>query len=181
MTNPTPDTPEQPPESREVILREYDPAWPRLYEQWRNRILEACGPLITEIHHIGSTAVPGLLAKPVIDIMPGVADFEDGFSIVRAMQELGFESRGEFGLPLRHYFNRTDVHVHVYPVGQGQWHHQLVFRDHLRNHQAARNSYAALKRKLQSRHRFDPNAYTEAKSAFITAALTPAQPPTNPS
>ena len=176
MTDITPAVPEQPPESREVILREYDPTWPQLYEEWRDRILETCGPLITEVHHIGSTAVPGLLAKPVIDIMAGVADFEDGFSIVRGMQDLDFESRGEFGIPLRHYFNRSDVHVHVYPVGQGQWHHQLVFRDHQRNHEAARTPYPPLKRKHPAPHPFDRNAYTEAKAAFIAAALAPTRP-----
>ena len=181
MTQPTPDAlpplPAPPIEPREVILHEYDPAWEQLYQQWRERILQACGPLVTEIHHVGSTAVPGLLAKPVIDIMPGVADFEDGFSIVRAMQDLGFQSRGEFGILLRHYFNRADVHVHVYPVGQGQWHNQLLFRDYLRTHQDTRTAYANLKRDLQHRHRYNREAYTEAKSDFIASTLAAARVP----
>ncbi len=177
MTQPTSDIPEAPPEVREVILREYDPAWAQLYEEWRARILDVAGDHITEIHHIGSTSVPGLLAKPVIDIMPGIAQFEDGFSIVRAMQELGFQSRGEFGLLLRHYFNRTDVHVHVYPVGQGEWHNQLAFRDYLRTHEDARNTYIALKRDLQHRHRYNRAAYTEAKSDFIASILAKASTP----
>jgi GrpB-like predicted nucleotidyltransferase (UPF0157 family) len=78
--------------------------------------------------------------------MPGIAQFEDGFSIVHAMQTLGFQSRGEFGFLLRHYFKRTDVHVHVYPVGQGQWYNQLAFRDYIRTHEDFRTAYVALKR-----------------------------------
>jgi GrpB-like predicted nucleotidyltransferase (UPF0157 family) len=169
MTQPTSDIPEAPPEAREVILLEYDPSWEQLYEEWRDRILNVAGDHITEIHHIGSTAVPGMLAQPVIDIMPGIAQFEDGFSIVRAMQDLGFQSRGEFGNLLRHFFNRTDVHVHVYPVGQGQWHEQLTFRDHLRTHEDARIAYMSLKRDLQHRYRYNRDAYTEAKSDFIAS------------
>lgn len=175
MTESPADVPEPPLEAREVILREYDAAWPQLYEQWRIRILEACGPLITEIHHIGSTAVPGMLAKPVIDVMPGLAHFEDGFGIVRAMQELGFQSRGEFGIELRHYFHRADIHVHVYPVGEGQWHDQLAFRNYLRTHEEARTAYANHKRDLQQRHRYDPAAYSDAKADFIDSILAKAR------
>lgn len=166
-----PVVPTPPERTSEVVLAEYDPAWPRRYEGWRDRILAACGDLIAEIHHIGSTAVPGLLAKPVIDIMPGLAQFEDGFALVEPLQALGFDSRGEFGIAGRHYFSRADVHVHVYAVGESNWHSQLAFRDALRQSEDARKAYAALKRELQQRHRFDRPAYTEAKSEFVTTIL----------
>lgn len=173
MTDPA--VPPQPPHVDEVVLVDYDPEWPALYDQWSKRILEVCGDLVTEIHHIGSTAVPGLLAKPIIDIMPGVARFEDGFALVDPLQALGFEARGEFGIPRRHYFNRTDVHVHVFPVGEGQWHDQLAFRDHLRTHEDTRSAYAALKRHLQQRYRFDRETYSDAKSDFIAEILDQAR------
>ena len=159
-----------PPARREVILQPYDPSWPALAAGWIAQIVDAAGDPVLEVHHIGSTAVPGMLAKPIIDLMPGLASYEAGTTIVRAMTRLGFEARGEHGLPHRHYFHRHDVHVHAYAVGEGQWHDHLDFRDYLRSHQAARDEYAALKRELQARYRFDPVEFSNQKSAFVERA-----------
>lgn len=161
----------------EVILEGYNPAWPDLATEWIARIAEACGDAILEVHHIGSTAVPGMLAKPIIDLMLGLRSFEAGAAIVEAMEQLGFEARGEFGIPRRHYFHREDVHVHAYAVGEGQWHDQLAFRDHLRGHPTAREEYAALKRDLQQRYRFDRVEFSNRKSQFVERILGEARSP----
>jgi GrpB-like predicted nucleotidyltransferase (UPF0157 family) len=170
------DTDGNPPRS-EVILEGYNPAWPALATEWIARITEACGDAILEVHHIGSTAVPGMLAKPIIDLMPGLRSFEAGAAIVEPMAALGFEARGEFGIPRRHYFHREDVHVYAYAVGEGQWHDQLTFRDHLRGHPAAREEYAALKRDLQQRYRFDRVEFSNHKSQFVERILREARSP----
>jgi len=123
------------------------------------------------VHHIGSTSVPGLLAKPIIDLMPGLRSFEAGLEIVEAMSALGFEARAEFGIPRRHYFDREDVHVHAFVPGEGQWQAHLDFRDYLRAHEDARTEYAALKRDLQQRFRFEREQYADAKSDFVASIL----------
>ena len=155
----------------EVILESYEPAWVELAAAWSARIREACGDAVVEVHHIGSTSVPGLLAKPIIDLMPGLRSFEAGLEIVEVMNVLGFEARGEFGIPRRHYFDRDDVHVHAFVPGEGQWQAHLDFRDYLRAHEDARAEYAALKRQLQQRFRFEREQYADAKSDFIASIL----------
>ena len=88
------------------------------------------------------------------------------------MERLGFEARGEHGLPRRHYFHREDVHVHAWAVGEGQWHDQLAFRDYLRTHEDARAEYAEVKRALQQRFRFDPRVeFSNHKSDFVASIL----------
>lgn len=163
------------PRRREVILEEYNPAWSDLAAAWIARIREAGGDAIIEVHHIGSTSVPGMLAKPIIDLMPGLRWFEAGKTIVEAMTALGFDARGEFGIPRRHYFHREDVHVHAYAVGEGQWQDQLDFRDYLRVDEAVRAEYAALKRELQQQYRFDPQEFSNQKSAFVAQVLAAAR------
>lgn len=157
-----------------VVLVPYDAAWPERFEEGAARIREACGSLLVAIEHIGSTSVPGLAAKPYIDIMPGVAKFEDGFAVVSRMESLGYESRGEFGIKRRHYFTKWvegDEHVwkhnvHMYEVGDPEWVRHLVFRDALREDDAVRGEYEALKRELAEKHS-DVNDYAMAKSEFV--------------
>lgn len=165
----------RPAQRREVILEEYDPAWADRAAEWIARVKEAGGDAIVEVHHIGSTSVPGMLAKPIIDLMPGLRSYEAGATIVEAMRALGFDPRGEFGIPRRHYFHREDVHVHAYAVGEGQWQDQLDFRDYLRRDAGARADYAALKRRLQLQYRFDPQEFSNQKSAFVAQILATAR------
>ena len=155
----------------EVVLEPYDPAWQALGAEWAARVLEAGGDAVIEVHHIGSTSIPGMLAKPIIDLMLGLRSFETGLEIVEAMSALGFEALGEFGIPRRHYFHRDDVHVHALAIGEGEWHDQFVFRDYLREHEDARDAYGALKRDLQQRFRFDPQQFSNQKSAFVASIL----------
>jgi GrpB-like predicted nucleotidyltransferase (UPF0157 family) len=166
-----------PRERRPVRLVPYDEDWPRAYEAIAAEIMEACVPHVVEVHHIGSTAVPGLGAKPVIDVMPGLRSFEDGFAIVDAMEGLGYEYCGEFGIPRRHYFrwrSGTDFerHIHCYAAGEGQWHWHLAFRDHLRAHPQDRERYYWLKVELARRFPDDVEAYADAKSAFVRSIIS---------
>jgi GrpB-like predicted nucleotidyltransferase (UPF0157 family) len=162
-----------------VVLVAYDPAWPERYEEAARLIREACGDVLVAIKHIGSTSIPGLASKPYLDIMPGVATFDDGFGLIPGMESLGYESRGEFSIPGRHYFTKWvegDNHVwkhnvHAYAVGHIEWDRHLVFRDALRADDVLRNEYEALKRVLAVRFADDVNAYAEAKTELVERVI----------
>lgn len=119
--------------------------------------------------------MPGLAAKPIIDIMPGVEDINRARGpLVAAMEGLGYESLGEYGIVGRLYFRRGEPrshHVHVFEVGHPEWRKHLLFRDYLRAHPEVAAEYGALKRELASAHRTDRAAYTDAKGPFIARIL----------
>ncbi len=178
--------------NRGVVLVPYDPLWPARYEEAVERIRRACGSLLVDIQHIGSTSIPGIAAKPYLDIMPGVATFEGGFGLVPLMESIGYESRGEMGIPRRHQFTKViedDDHVwkhnvHAYQVGDIEWDRHLVFRDALRANDSLRDDYEALKRRLATEHREDVDAYAYAKSDFVERIIAahggPPRPPDFP-
>jgi GrpB-like predicted nucleotidyltransferase (UPF0157 family) len=157
---------------RRVILVPYDPAWPRLYEEeaalWR-RLL---GGLLVDVAHIGSTAVPGLLAKPTIDLLITVLDVPQLDGLNEALTAAGYLPRGEHGIPGRRYFvrgtpERHTHHAHAFAVGSPEVARHLAFRDYLRAHPADAAAYARLKERLARRFPADPAAYTDGKGAFI--------------
>jgi GrpB-like predicted nucleotidyltransferase (UPF0157 family) len=153
-------------EEREVLMVEYDPSWPKLYEEHRDRILNAIGDSVRMVEHIGSTAVPGLAAKPIIDVMVTVDDPDDETRYLGPLEDAGYELRVREG---GHRMLRTperDVQVHIWQAGSDDERRQLVFRDHLRSHPADREAYEALKRSLAGRWP-DVNYYAEAKGPFI--------------
>jgi GrpB-like predicted nucleotidyltransferase (UPF0157 family) len=137
------------------------------------RLLSQIGRWSRGIEHIGSTAVPGLAAKPVIDIMPGVLSMADAESCIEGMRRLGYEYVPEFedALPDRRYFRKGHPeqkwHVHIVEVGGPFWRRHIAFRDYLRAHPEAAGKYAALKRRLAAQYPYDSLAYTDAKSEFI--------------
>lgn len=154
-----------------------DPGWPAQARQLADAIRSACHPHVTHVHHIGSTSVPGLPAKPIIDLMPELASFEAGHAIVEPMRQLGFEAFGDYGIHRRHYFHRRggsqpDANVHCFAPGDGQWHWHLTFRDHLRTHPADRDRYFQLKTELAAHHPHGVEAYANGKSAFIRGILS---------
>ena len=163
-----------------VRIVPYDSNWPRQFETVAAELRDALGPLLVHVEHIGSTAVPGLAAKPVIDVMGFVPTFQAGFAAVEPLVALGFESMGEFGIPGRHLFTRSrqDIrthNLHVFAASEGpggdQPRHELVFRDALRMHPSVAEEYGALKVRLAERFRNHRAAYTEAKTAFITSVV----------
>jgi GrpB-like predicted nucleotidyltransferase (UPF0157 family) len=98
-----------------IVLVPHDRDWTRAFAEGRAAILEACGGYVLDVVHIGSTAIPGIAAKPVIDMLPLLRRHEDGFACVDAMAELGFEFRGEAGLCGRHYFIKGQPRTHHVP------------------------------------------------------------------
>ncbi len=154
----------------------YNPDWPPVFEREAATIREACGPRVVEVHHVGSTSVPGLAAKPVLDIMPVAASPSDALAAVPRMTALGYRCLGENGIPGRLYFekdvdDRDVAHVHMFPAGHPAIRMHLAFRDYLRTHPAAARDYERLKRTLAAKHRNDREAYTDAKAAFIEGII----------
>ncbi|MBX6350648.1 MAG: GrpB family protein [Clostridia bacterium] len=160
----------------EVRVVSYDAEWPRLFEEEARRVREAMGDAILAVHHIGSTSVPGLAAKPILDLLPVARRIEllDDPGLVRRMEALGYEAMGEFGLPGRRYFrkgpDRRTHHVHAYAEGHPDVARHLAFRDYLRAHPEEARAYAELKLELARRFPDDQEAYMDGKDAWIKAA-----------
>src|SRR5919106_422119 len=158
-----------------VIVSDYDEDWPRLYRQIAEPIVDALGELAATVEHIGSTAVPGLAAKPVIDIDVVVRSAEDVPVTIERLRQLGYVYQGEKGIPGRAAFMwppHTPRH-HLYVVVAGGKPHadHIQFRDLLRDNPEVMREYADLKHALESHHSGDRAGYTEAKGAFIERVL----------
>ena len=157
-------------ESREITIVDYDPAWPARFTQEHSRIA-ALGSVAKRVEHIGSTAVPGLGAKPIIDILVTVDDVEDESRYVPTLEAFAYVLRVRepghrmFRTPAR------DVHVHVWRSGGEDERRHLLFRDWLRANTTDRNLYERTKRELARCSWPDMNYYAEAKSAVIAAIL----------
>jgi GrpB-like predicted nucleotidyltransferase (UPF0157 family) len=164
-------------ERRPIVVVPYDPAWPRRFVEERARIAAALGPLARRIEHVGSTSVPGLGAKPIVDVLVAVDD-------VASVDEPAARERlaaAGFGLRViepAHRMFRTaarDVHLHVWPAAGDEVRRHLLFRDHLRASAADRTRYEAVKRALASREWDDVNDYADAKSPVITEITSRAE------
>jgi NAD-dependent protein deacetylase/lipoamidase len=153
-----------------VAVVDYDPEWPERFAEESERIRAALGDNCVEIHHIGSTAVPGLAAKPVIDISVGLRDLDLSDDKVASMMDLGYEFLGDFGLPGRLFFRkggaRSTHHVHAVVLGGENWSRHLAFRDYLRSHPDEARLYGEQKRRLAADVDHDWYAYVERKNAF---------------
>lgn len=158
-----------------IEVVDYDPAWPHQFEVEKQRIAEALGEVLVTLEHGGSTAVPGLAAKPIIDMWAALRGQMDPEHI-QALARIGYEHFGEFGLAGRDYFVKTSptaCHLHCYPTGHPAWNRHLAFRDWLRTNPEGARAYAQLKRDLAIRFGNDRGAYTDAKSSFINSAIGP--------
>ncbi|CAD5990986.1 GrpB family protein [Agreia sp. COWG] len=157
------------PESRTLTLHDHDPRWAERYLEERRRILEALVGHEIEVEHIGSTAVPGLAAKPIVDIVVAVDDITAEEDYLDQLIEVGYELRvREPG----HRLVRTpqrEVHVHIYERGDGAVGDYLLLRDHLREDVQDRALYQGVKQQLIARNWSDMNEYAEAKSEVIAA------------
>lgn len=156
-----------------IEVVEYDPAWPRRFEEERDRLLQLLDVQGVCIEHIGSTAVPGLAAKPVIDILVIIERFPLPPAVVSAVESLDYEYKGEYGIAGRQYFRTRPHarHLHVFAPGSAEATQHLLFRDYLRAHLEAAREYAALKRRLAEEHRLNREAYTEGKADLVRAIL----------
>lgn len=156
-----------------VVVVPYSPLWPRMYEQESILILQALGKNCLSIHHIGSTSVPGLSAKPILDILPIVKNIQEVDQATRAMESLGYESKGEYGIAFRRYFQKGDYlrthHVHVFEEGDPEIDRYLKFRDWMRSHEEDALAYANLKIELATRFPQDMLQYCNGKDAFVAS------------
>jgi GrpB-like predicted nucleotidyltransferase (UPF0157 family) len=163
-------------ESGVVRVVPYDPAWPELFAAEVARlapILQSHG-VAPRLEHTGSTAVPGLAAKPVLDILAGIHDESERPAAIAALEEGGYIHRGKQGIPGRDFFRRGDprqYHIHLAVIGGSFWRDHRAFRDYLRTHAEAAESYAMLKRELAARHPLDREAYIDGKTTFVQAIL----------
>jgi GrpB-like predicted nucleotidyltransferase (UPF0157 family) len=155
-----------------VTIVDYDPLWPTLYEEEKERILSAVGDKVVLIEHIGSTAVVGLGAKPIIDIMAAVSRLADAKRWIGPLESIGYEYVPKTDLPERLFFRRGvrgagTHHLHVVEQGSKFWKSHLLFRDFLRAHPTEARRYYQLKKELAARFGSDRGAYTDAKTLFI--------------
>jgi GrpB-like predicted nucleotidyltransferase (UPF0157 family) len=165
-----------------VTLVTPDPAWSQQFEGEAQKILRALGGWAWEggqvylLEHVGSTSVPGLLAKPCIDIVIGVYPFPLGQPFLEALGSLGYSYKGENGIEGRHYFQLGphDVHIHMYEIGHGDIGELLLFRNYLRDSEEARHRYETLKQRL-AQHSETRVAYTDGKAPLIQTLLQEAQ------
>jgi GrpB-like predicted nucleotidyltransferase (UPF0157 family) len=165
-----------------IEITSYNPNWVCLFETEKHLIQHTIGQHVSHIEHIGSTAVEGLAAKPVIDILVGVRSLADAPIFLPPLVSLGYEyvPEHETVFPERRYLHKLvngqhTHHLHIVEPSSRFFHVQLLFRDYLRAHPETAREYAALKFKLASTHRLDREAYTDGKSVFITAVLQKAE------
>lgn len=163
-----------------VRIVEYNPNWPEVFKLEKGKIKEKIVEYIASIDHIGSTAVEGLVAKPIIDILIGLNSLDDAQFCIPKLEELNYEYVPEFEdvLPDRRYFRKPpsdqgtrDFHVHMVEIKTYFWKRQLIFRDYLRQFPEVANEYGELKLKLAAEKQDDRTAYTDGKTDFILSIL----------
>ncbi len=159
---------------RPVLILPYNTGWPGEFTKEAARIQAAAGQFFHAIHHIGSTSVPGLAAKPIIDMLIGLKSLDDTPRFVPLLVDLGYRyfPEHEMDLPERRYFSRVvddshGFHLHMVEPDSAFYRRHLAFRDYLRTHPDARDEYAALKIGLAAQYGSDREGYTDAKTEFI--------------
>ena len=164
-------------ESREIVLSSHDAAWAELFEAERRRLLSVAADAIVQIHHVGSTSIPGIAAKPIIDVLVLLRRFlnEDEITSIAAP---GYEYRGEQGAPGRQYFSRRiqpAFHVHCFLEENPKAQEMLLFCDYLRSHSTTAREYESLKKELRVRFRFERYSYQDGKNDFVKETLARAR------
>ena len=149
-----------------------DPGWKIQFEVEAEQIGRALGDIIVAAHHIGSTAIPGIFAKPIIDILLEVDDIHRLDSRCSELESLGYESLGEFGIAGRRYFRKDSSsgrthQIHAFQTGNSEMERHLAFRDYMITHSDAARAYSDLKRELAKQHPEDMDAYMDGKDPFI--------------
>lgn len=166
-----------------IAIVDYDPVWPQRFEEERQAVVQAVGDAVLALEHIGSTSVPGLAAKPIIDMLAGFQNLDDYLKCIEPLRPLGYTYVPEFetaatGDSRARYFHKAPsdaprgeavYHLHTTEFGSNFWRRHLHFRDYLREHPEVATEYAALKRDLAVKHGSDRDGYTSAKTAFIRA------------
>ena len=161
-------------EKREIKIADYDPDWPKKFETHAKIITDALGGFALRVEHIGSTSVPGLAAKPVIDILVVVSDSTDESAYLPQLEAAGYVLRVREPDWNEHRMFRTpehDVHIHIYSAGCPEIQRNLTFRDRLRRNTDDRSRYEQTKRELAAKDWSDMNAYADAKTEMIESII----------
>ena len=165
---------------RSIVIDDYNSQWPVLYEEEKARLLRTIGNKVVAIEHVGSTAVPGLGAKPIVDIMVGVSRLADADQCIDPLQTIGYKYVPEYEvfIPERRYFRKgipeaRTHHLHMVELTSDFWERELLFRDFLRTHPEVAHEYYQLKKELASQH--DSDSYADAKPPFIESVIARAR------
>lgn len=158
---------------RKVEVLPHNPQWRKEFEAESQQIADVLGDCTIAIHHIGSTAIPNIYAKPILDLLVEVNHITEVDQRSSGMETLGYEAMGEFGLPGRRYFRKNNQmgvrthHVHIFEVGSKEVKRHLAFRDYMMTHPEDAEKYSQLKQKLAKQYPTDINAYMDGKDGFI--------------
>lgn len=157
----------------EVCVVPHDRRWRDAFEAEARLVAAALGDGVVAIHHVGSTAIPDIHAKPIIDLLVEVRDLADADARRPEMESLGYQVMGEYGIPGRRYFRKDNEegirthHVHAFQAGSGEVVRHLAFRDYLISHPDDARRYGELKRRLAEEHPRSADAYMDGKDPFI--------------
>ncbi len=158
-----------------IILVDYDPNWPTLFNELRDRVAAVLGDLVVVIEHVGSTSIPGCRAKPIIDMDVVIASRADLLQAVALLATLGYVHQGDLGIKGREAFvtpaNTLPHHLYVCDSQNEQYHRHILFRNYLRAHPEEVQAYSALKQSLAQQFRHDRDAYNRSKDQFVTRIL----------
>jgi GrpB-like predicted nucleotidyltransferase (UPF0157 family) len=158
---------------RKVEVIPHNPNWRKEFEVESKRIADALGNNIVAIHHIGSTAIPGIYAKPIIDLLVEIENLVKVDEQNSSMESLGYEVMGEFGIPGRRYFRKDNQkgdrthHIHTFKVASEQVERHLAFRDYMIAHPEDAQKYSELKRRLAREYPTTIDGYIDGKDGFI--------------
>ena len=163
-----------------VQLKKYNPKWKELFEKESELILSVSTNLLEEVQHIGSTAIPGIIAKPIIDILAGINSLANIEKLVEKLEPIGYVYRGEQGIPDRHLFVKGGKdfrthHLHVVEKEHQEWSKHILFRNYLLKHPEEVKAYSKLKQELLQKYEFDRGMYTDSKSDYITGIVEKAR------
>jgi GrpB-like predicted nucleotidyltransferase (UPF0157 family) len=158
---------------RKVEVVPHDPRWRDAFEAEAKQVAAALGGNVVAVHHIGSTAIPGIYAKPIVDLLVEVRDVTEVDGRSSAMESLGYEVMGEYGIPGRRYFRKDTPegvrthHIHAFEAGSSEVERHLAFRDYMIAHPGDAHRYSELKRRLAEEHPQSPGGYMDGKEGFI--------------
>lgn len=162
-----------------VKLSKYNPKWKTLFEEESNKLLTA-SEYFEDIQHIGSTAIPGIVSKPIIDILAAIDALSNISKIIKPLKQLDYVHRGEQGIPDRHLFVKGGEefrthHLHVVEKNHPEWTKHILFRDYLRANPEEAEEYSSLKQVLLKKFELDREKYTTGKSEFIQEIIKKAK------
>ncbi len=158
----------------QVVIVEYDPRWPAAFAEEKTAVCAALKGMLTDIQHIGSTAIPGLRAKPVIDLLVMVSRFSPILEYAQRLEPLGYTHSYQPLEPVRIFFRKgapRTHHLHIVEDRSDECRRLLLFRDHLLRHPETAVAYEALKRDLAERFALDRPRYTKSKTEFIQSII----------